>query len=244
MAKEVPRTRTGIEGLDSMLGGGIPSGRIVIVSGGPGAGKTTFAIQFLVNGIQRYGENGLYVSLDEPRERIFEYAEYYGWDLEEPYREGRLAFLDASPYAMSERVEPKKLIQVMKAKALSAKAKRISVDPLVALTIQYPDPVQRRGAILELFKSLRETGATSIITNEVGPGQNRAVLLEEYLADGVIILRSSQVDRWRVRTIEIEKMRGTMIDEQMRPYIINEKGLSVISEKDIFTFAAGLLMKK
>ncbi|MEM2226445.1 MAG: ATPase domain-containing protein [Candidatus Bathyarchaeia archaeon] len=223
MAKEVPRTRTGIEGLDSMLGGGIPSGRIVIVSGGPGAGKTTLAIQFLVNGIQRYGENGLYVSLDEPRERIFEYAEYYGWDLEEPYREGKL---------------------VMKAKALSAKAKRISVDPLVALTIQYPDPVQRRWAILELFKSLRETGATSIITNEVGSGQNRAVLLEEYLADGVIILRSSQVDRWRVRTIEIEKMRGTMIDEQMRPYIINEKGLSVISEKDIFTFAAGLLMKK
>jgi len=244
MAKEIRRTKTGIEGLDSMLGGGIPTGRIVMVAGGPGAGKTTLAIQFLANGIRMYGENGLFVSLDEPMERIFEYAGYYGWDLEGPYRDGRLAFLDASPYTMAEKVDLKKLVQMIKDRARSSKAKRISIDPLAALTIQYLDPIQRRGAILELFKGLRETGATCIITNEVRFGQNRSVLLEEYLADGVIILQSSQVDRWRIRTIEVEKMRGTAIDDQMRPYVITENGFSVISEKDIFTFAAGLLMKK
>ena len=244
MAKEIPRTKTGVEGLDAMMGGGIPAGRIVVVLGGPGSGKTTLAIQFLANGIQKYGENGLFVSLDEPRERILEYAGYYGWDLKGPYEEGKLAFLDASPYAKSEKVDMKRLVQRVKEEAHSVKAKRISVDTLAALTIQYPDPIQRRRAISELFGGLYETGATCIITDEVRAAQGRAVLLEEYLADGVIILQSSQVDRWRVRTIEIEKMRGTAIDDQMRPYVLTENGFSVISEKDIFTFAAGLLMKR
>jgi circadian clock protein KaiC len=244
MAKEIPRTKTGIEGLDTMIGGGIPAGRIVVVSGGPGTGKTTLAIQFLVNGVQKYGESGLYVSLDEPKERIFEYARYYGWDLDGPYEERKLAFLDASPYPGAEKADIKRLVQKIREEARSVKAKRISVDPLAALTIQYPDLIQRRGAILELFRGIYETGATCIITDEVRAGQSRAVLLEEYLADGVMILQSSQVDRWRVRTIEIEKMRGTRIDDQMRPYVLTENGFSVISEKDIFTFAAGLLMKK
>ncbi len=67
---------------------------------------------------------------------------------------------------------------------------------------------------------------------------------EEYLADGVIILQSSQVERGRVRIIEIEKMRGTIVDDQIRPYIIDENGVKVISEKDIFSFAAELLTKR
>ncbi len=67
---------------------------------------------------------------------------------------------------------------------------------------------------------------------------------EEYLADGVIILQSSQVERGRVRIIEIEKMRGTIVDDQIRPYNIDENGVKVISEKDIFSFAAELLTKR
>ncbi|MEM2630114.1 MAG: ATPase domain-containing protein, partial [Candidatus Bathyarchaeia archaeon] len=66
----------------------------------------------------------------------------------------------------------------------------------------------------------------------------------EYLADGVIILRSSQVEQGRVRTIEIEKMRGTQIDDQIRPYVIDEDGVKVISEKDIFSFAAEFLTRR
>lgn len=242
--KDVERTPTGIVGLDEMIGGGIPRGRIVLVAGGPGTGKTTFAVQFLVNGISKYRENGIFVSLDEPQHKIFEEAGILGWDLDKLCKEQKLAFVDGSPYTRGHKVQRFQLGQTVRDIARSIKAKRISVDTMAALTLQYPDIIQRREVILELFDTVSDTRATSVITNEIREGAAREILLEEYLADGVITLRTSQVERRRVRTIDVNKMRGTAIDEQMRPYLLTENGLAVISDKDIFSFAAGLLLKK
>ncbi len=244
MRAEVPRTTTGIEGLDSMIGGGIPRGRIVLVSGGPGTGKTTLALQYLVNGVLKCDESGIYVSLDEPKDRLFEEARYYGWDFEKLCNENRIAFIDGSPYTRGHKIQRFQLGQSIRDTARSMDSKRISVDTLAALTLQYPDIIQRREVILEMFENIRETGATCMITDEVREGQTRTILLEEYLADGVILLRSSQIERKRIRTIEVEKMRGTAIDDQMRPYVLGEDGFSVVSDKDVFTYAARLLMKK
>ncbi|MEM2865327.1 MAG: ATPase domain-containing protein [Candidatus Bathyarchaeia archaeon] len=239
-----PRTPTGIEGLDAMIKGGIPQGRIVVVCGGPGTGNTTLAMQYLVNGVQKFGENGLYVSFDESMEKIFEEASYYGWDLEGLHRRGEIGFLDLSSQIKGRGFSMEKLSKAIRDSAYKVKAERISVDPLAALTLSFPDMMERRTAILALFEALAETGATSIVTDEVRGDSDRAILLEEYLADGVIILRSSQVERGRVRTIEVEKMRGTPIDDQVRPYIIGDDGLEVISERDIFSFAAELLTRR
>jgi KaiC/GvpD/RAD55 family RecA-like ATPase len=68
--------------------------------------------------------------------------------------------------------------------------------------------------------------------------------LEAYLADGVIRLESSQIERGRIRTIVVEKMRGTVIDDQVRPYVIQQGGIKVFSEKDLFSFAASLFTKE
>ena len=242
--KEVGRTPTGIDGLDAMIGGGIPRGRVVLVSGGPGTGKTTLAIQFLVNGISKYSENGIFVSLDEPQHKIFEEASILGWDLDKLCKEQKLAFVDGSPYTRGHKVQRFKLGQTVRDIVDSINAKRISVDTLAALTLQYPDIIQRREVILELFETVSDTGATSIITDEIKEGPGRSILLEEYLADGVIRLHSSQVERRRVRTIDVDKMRGTAIDEQMRPYVLSENGLSVVSDADVFSYAAGFLLKK
>jgi circadian clock protein KaiC len=243
MRAKVLRTPTGIEGLDAMIGGGIPRGRIVLVSGGPGTGKTTIAIQYLVNGVLKYGERGIFVSLDEPKDRILEEASYYGWDFEKLHNEKKIAFIDGSPYIRGHKVQRFKLGQTIRDTAQAIQAKRISVDTMAALTLQYPDIVQRREVILELFENVRETGATCIITDETREGQSRPILLEEYLADGVIVLQSSQIERKRIRTIGVEKMRGTAIDDQLRPYILDEDGFSIVSDKDIFTYAARLLTK-
>jgi circadian clock protein KaiC len=74
------RTFTGIDGLDEMLGGGIPKGRILLICGGPGTGKTTIAMQYLINGVYKYSEKGLYISFDESMHQIFEEASYFGWE--------------------------------------------------------------------------------------------------------------------------------------------------------------------
>ena len=244
MKAAVARTPTGIEGLDAMLSGGIPRGRVVLVSGGPGTGKTTLATQYLVNGVFMHKENGIFVSLDESQQKIFEDAGRYGWDLEKLCNENKMAFIDGSPYTRGHKVQRFKLGQEIRDTADAIHAERISVDTLAALTLQYPDVIQRREIIVELFETVADTGATTIITDEMREGHSRSILLEEYLADGVIILQSSQVERRRIRTIDVEKMRGTAIDDQIRPYVLDENGLSVVADKDIFTYAAKFLLKR
>src|SRR3989304_560897 len=71
-------SETGIPGLDSLLGGGIPSGRVVIVLGEPGAGKTTLCSLFLANGYTKYNESGVYVSLEESRDHLFREMRRFG----------------------------------------------------------------------------------------------------------------------------------------------------------------------
>src|SRR5205807_2343788 len=77
------RTPTGIPGLDKLLSGGLPKGRIILLTGGPGTGKTILSSQYLVNGIMDYDENGVYVSLDENKQHVFEEMVDFGWDLPE-----------------------------------------------------------------------------------------------------------------------------------------------------------------
>src|SRR5205807_8313934 len=91
------RTPTGIPGLDKLLSGGLPKGRIILLTGGPGTGKTILSSQYLVNGIMDYDENGVYVSLDENKQHVFEEMLDFGWDFEDLESNKKLIFLEASP---------------------------------------------------------------------------------------------------------------------------------------------------
>jgi len=254
---EIPRTPTGVEGLDSMIGGGIPSGSVLLVTGGPGTGKTTLAIQYLVNGVLKYGESGIFVSLDVPQRKVFREASSHGWDLEKLCSERKIAFVDGSPFTRlgykatgfkvperSYTVQVRELCDDIKSVAASTNAKRVAVDTLAALTLQFPDTIQRREVILELFEAVSSGGGTAVITDEIRERESKPIKLEEYLADGLVMLRSSQVERRQVRMIEVEKMKASAIDDQIRPYILDKDGFSVLSDKDIFTYAAGILLKK
>jgi len=254
---EVARTPTGVAGLDSMIGGGIPRGRVLLVLGGPGTGKTTLAIQYLVNGVEKYGENGVFVSLDVPQHKIFEEARSHGWDLEKLCSERKIAFIDGSPFTRlsyratgfkvperSYTVQVRELCDDIKNVTRSINCKRISVDTLAALTLQFPDVIQRREVVLELFEAASSGGATSIITDEIRESETKPIMLEEYLADGLVVLRSSQVERKQIRIVEVEKIKASAIDDQIRPYILDKDGFSVLSDRDIFTYAAGVLLKK
>ncbi|MBS7622681.1 AAA family ATPase [Candidatus Bathyarchaeota archaeon] len=235
------RVSSGIPGLDEMISGGLPRGRVTLVLGGPGSGKTILGVQFIVTGIRQHDESAVLVSLDEPKQHLYQEMSTLGWDLAGMESEGKLAFVDASPLsAIAPDKESKSYLKDTIESILSAakavRAKRIVVDPITALTIRYPDVVQRRDAILRLFAALNGTGATCIVTTEMRTGgtMERAIQLEEYLANSVILLQSLQAGRALISSIQVEKMRGSPHDNQPRPYKITDSGIVVYPNEFVF----------
>jgi KaiC/GvpD/RAD55 family RecA-like ATPase len=237
------KTTTGVPGLDEMLGGGIPEGRSCLLTGGPGTGKTIFGVQFLLEGIKQ-GTPGLYVSLEENPKHIRENMKSFGWDLKHYEESGQLAFVDASPYqliAMDEikvgdiKIGSSKFSFATLKTIISKEVKkmnpgRIVLDSLTSLNLQYDDVFERRRVILQLFQSLDEIGATSIVTSEVPTSNEDLIQVEEFLAQGVIKMTILPDG---TRALQIKKMRGINHDLNPRPYRIYEKGLEVFYKDNI-----------
>jgi KaiC/GvpD/RAD55 family RecA-like ATPase len=232
---------TGIPGVDKILAGkGIPRGHTVLVCGGPGSGKTTFSIQFLYMGATQHGEPGVYVTLDEEPSDIRTNMSKYGWDLKKLEEEKKLVFINVSPV----RVAPTerggliqigmkefrliKLLQAIRQGVEEVNAKRVVVDPVTIFTLQYPDETERIYAMRDLMRDFRKTDCTNLLASELrGTGWEREHQFEEYLSQGVILLRTSLKGSRLVRAFQVEKMRGLAIDNQPRPYEISSKGIEV-----------------
>ena len=242
------RTPTGIPGFDEIIGGGFPEGRVILILGEPGSGKTILCSQFLFNGFSEFGENGVYVSMEEARSHYAREMSAFGWNIDSPEREGKLSYVDASPIR-SIPGEVKvgnltlgrqdfsliSLMEVVKNSAKKISAKRIVVDPISLLISQYPDDTQRRKALLDVVEALSEIGATCLLAGElrrVGI-RGRTLQIEEYLAHGVVIMQTIVTGRTMERTIQVEKMRETQIDRQPRPYRITEKGIEVFPRESV-----------
>jgi KaiC/GvpD/RAD55 family RecA-like ATPase len=239
---------TGIPGVDKILASkGIPKGHTILVSGGPGSGKTTFAMQFLHAGVTQHGEAGVYVTLDEDPEDIRKNMSEYGWDLKKLEEEKKLVFINVSPV----RVAPSetaglieigmkefrliKLLEAIRQGVKDVNAKRVVVDPVTSFTLQYPNEIERIYAMRDLIRDLRKTGCTNLLISELkGTGWEREHQFEEYLAQGVILLRTFSADGTLIRVFQVEKMRGLAIDNQPRPYDISAKGLEVYSDQVVY----------
>jgi KaiC/GvpD/RAD55 family RecA-like ATPase len=239
---------TGIPGVDKILAEkGLPRGHTLLVSGGPGSGKTTFAIQFLYTGATQYNESGVYVTLDEDPSEIKTNMAKFGWDLKKLEDEKKLAFINISPV----RIAPSesggliqigmkefrliKLLEAIKQGIDEVNAKRVIVDPMTIFTLQYPDEIERIHAMRDLMRDLRKIGSTNLLISELrGTGLEREHQFEEYLAQGVILLRTFLKERKLVRVFQVEKMRGLAIDNQPRPYTITGKGIEVYPEAVVY----------
>jgi KaiC/GvpD/RAD55 family RecA-like ATPase len=126
-------------------------------------------------------------------------------------------------------------MEIVKKKAEKIKAKRLVIDPITALTLQYDDISERRTATLDLFETLQKLGTTNLITTELRRAAlEREIRAEEYLAHGVIVLHVVVNNGQIVRGIQIEKMRGIPHDNQIRPYEIARKGISVFPQDKLF----------
>jgi KaiC/GvpD/RAD55 family RecA-like ATPase len=241
------KVATGIKGLDDMLDGGLPLGRCILVCGGPGSGKTIFGIQFLCNGAVNYGETGLYVSLSESPIHLREDMSSLGLDIERLEKDGKLVIVNASPLrtipgqvkigdlSIGKRdFKMLSLIEIIKKRAEETGAKRIVIDSISSLILQYPDDSERRNAILDLFEAVTDLGTTSLIITELrATALERQIQAEEFLSHGVIVFHTFNDSGRLIRAIQIEKMRGISHDHQLRPYKIYKNGIEVFSKESV-----------
>ncbi|MFH0848473.1 MAG: ATPase domain-containing protein [archaeon] len=240
---------TGIQGLDEMTGGGLPRGRVILVCGGPGSGKTIMATHFLVHGVEKFDEPGLYATLEEKPEHIREDMRSLGWDLESYEKTGKLGVVDFSPVVHLSPQDFKKAARgtlkmaeftietisyAIRERAKEMGAKRIVVDPMTSLSIMEPDKAKRRRNMVHLISALLDTKCTSLVTSEVRhDALVRQFQFEEYLAQGAIVLETIFKGGEMVRALHIEKLRGVAHDTQPRPYRVTNRGIVVYSKERI-----------
>ncbi|HEY3257891.1 MAG TPA: circadian clock protein KaiC [Gemmatimonadaceae bacterium] len=231
----VQKLATGIKSFDVISKGGLPEHRTTLISGTAGSGKTVFAMQFLAAGIIA-GENGVFVTFEESADDIRQNMRSFGWDLAQWEREGRLAFVDASPDANIETVESgpfdlSALLARVEHAVRKVAATRVSVDSLGAMFSQFSDQATVRRELFRIASALKSIKVTAILTaeriEEYGPVARFGV--EEFIADNVMILRNVLDGEVRRRTIEILKFRGTDHAKGEYPFtIIAGVGLVVI----------------
>jgi circadian clock protein KaiC len=250
---DTPKSRitpTGLAGLDELLGGGIPTGRSVLILGEPGAGKTTLCSLFLANGYTKFGENGVYVSLEENKRHLFREMARFGINFDEAESKKRFVFVDASPIrhvptivrASNITIGKKEfsLVALMDSikRAIDAiDAKRVVIDPLSYLIFQYTNSAELRGALLDLMDGLTGLNATVLMASELrnsGSIVRSTIQMEEYVAHGTIIMQSVHVGTGLVRVVQIQKMRECEVDRQPRPYVISKDGITVYPKENVY----------
>ncbi|MFQ5892605.1 MAG: RAD55 family ATPase [Candidatus Methanofastidiosia archaeon] len=229
------KIRTGISGLDEMLYGGMIVSRAYLIKGTPGAGKTIFGIQFLTHGVKE-NEKTLFISLEEKKGNLIENMAAFGWDL------SKINIIEATPEIGSDMWEIKgespfglrlslsNLMSVI-GKETEGSEGRIVIDSLTTLKMLYDTPLDARREVLTLIHFLSSTGWTSLLLAETHGSEGS---MESFLADGVVKLHSITDKGIKRRAIEIEKMRGTDFDEQLRPMKITNKGIVVYSDEALF----------
>ncbi len=252
----IRKVETGISGLDKMLQGGFPEGRMILVTGGPGTGKTIFCSQFLHHGAAQ-GEKTVYISLDETKSHFTEEMLTFGWDFKKLEQDNKFKFIDASsirripeqakvgtiPVEGKELARTRLMDEIIttfngsRSRGIERMfadfgAQRVVLDSVSGLTFRFPEAWQKRQAILDIMEALNNSEATCLITSEaVTIGEERQVQPEEYLSQGAIQLQTLGTGE---RAVRILKMRGTQVDSVPRPYKIGETGIEVYSDQSIY----------
>ncbi len=230
------RISTGVPGLDEMLHGGLIPGRVYLVKGAPGTGKTTLAMHFAMAGLAR-GEKVLYVTLEEPVENLRQDMPKLGFNLDDP----NFILIDATPstdtYVLMDSMFESfakgfnKMLETVKNQYLSLHFHRLIIDPLTMVKLTTKEEIEYRRLFLEFVKTMHRLRVTTLLTSEMEKCD-----VEEYLVHGVIELRRFEMDGRVARGIRITKFRGSDFDDALRPYAITERGLTVNTDEILRVF--------
>jgi circadian clock protein KaiC len=231
-AKAIRKSPTGISGFDEITNGGLPTGRTSLVLGAPGAGKTVFALECLVNGARHNREPGIFVAFEESSQQIIGNAATFGFDIPALERE-QLFFLDArlSPTVVkSGEFDLEAMLAGLAAKAKQMGAKRIVFDGIDILISLLDDPVKERMELYRLQHWLQETGLTAVITAKSFDGDrvsSERYAFMQFMVDAVVMLYHRMLDRVSLRGLRVLKYRGSAFAENEFPLVISASGIEV-----------------
>ena len=227
--------KTGVLGLDEMLGGGIPEGHTVAVLGSAGTGKSTFALQFIFTGLQN-NENCVYLSLEESEENLMKTGIIFGWDLKPYIDNKKLTLVNFNRFNFKEMINrfESDLPKLLK----SLNIKRLVIDPITLYEMIYDTESERRDHLFNFAQVIKEMGITVVMTSEISkenPYCSKYGLIE-YITDGVIIMRQvRREDLIAVTTfIEVLKMRHIDHSKEIKPYNITKNGILVHSGSGVY----------
>ena len=234
---------SGVEGLDQVLGGGFQRRRCIALSGAPGSGKTTLSIQFLYKGFVEYGEPGIYVTLTENPEEVRENFASFGWNLKDVERKNGLKIIDARPVLATkdgliarnedlfqgEEIPFSHLAKLVLSEIRKNKAKRVVIDSITVLVMQYEDRFYIRQGLLGLIQVLSSQECTSLLLME-NIGEQNTIPMEWALVHGVASIRHEPKGDDIARSIQILKMRGAKHGERVYSLEIGDSGVVIHPE--------------
>ena len=223
---------TGIEKLDEMLGGGIPTGSTVLVVGSSGSGKTTLCMQYLINGA-KLGERGVFFTITEPLFKLTKNLDGFSFYDKKLIESGMVNLIDLR--IISERLgldtekytveDASALLDILRDIADELDVKRLVIDSITALCYRLQTPEMIRDFIFKLGSSLAAMNCTTLLTSEVPPRkfQYSQYGIEEFISDGILFLGDIERKGDLIRTFQIVKMRGAAHDRTKTAMLISTK---------------------
>ncbi|MFC6872032.1 RAD55 family ATPase [Halobellus marinus] len=222
--------KTGIDGLDSILNGGIVENAAVLVSGNPGTGKSIFGLQFLHNGVDMYDEGGIYLTFEETADDISEAAASIGFDRWDEFVEsGRIKVYDKRTLLRSGDFSS--TLDTILEDLQDTQYDRLVLDSLTMFQLFFDDEKEQRQYLLKFIDILKDSGLTSILTMEQSAMfPDTEIGLENFLTDGNIYLVQSPAGSTSNRYIWVAKMRKQPIKNSMFPIEIDHGGIKVYEQ--------------
>ena len=230
--KAIPKSPTGIPGMDEITGGGLPQGRPTLVAGAAGCGKTLFAMEFLVNGAVQYDEPGVFVAFEENAEELAQNVASLGFDLRKLIKQKKLIIdhvrVERSEIEETGDYDLEGLFIRLGHAIDSIGAKRVVLDTIEVLFSSLSNQGILRAELQRLFRWLKDRGVSAVITAERGESTMTRFGLEEYVADCVILLDHRVTEQMSTRRLRIVKYRGTLHGTNEYPFLITKDGISVL----------------
>jgi circadian clock protein KaiC len=232
LRNSLPKSPTSIQGLDEITGGGLPKGRATLVCGGPGCGKTLFAMEFLVRGATKYHEPGVFVSFEETEAELTANVASLGFNLDRLIERKKILLehinIDRGELEQSGEYDLEGLFVRIHDAIERTGAKRVVLDTMESLFSGLRNTLVLRAQLRRLLHWLKRKGVTTIITAERGEGPLTRQGLEEYVSDCVILLDHRVIDESSIRRLRIVKYRGSTHGTNEYPFLIDQDGFSVL----------------